>query len=194
MSFAPPSLADIIRSLYGVWLIFVRDARAATLLDTSVNGFWASFFAAALALPANVLIVMVDPDLDLPVGLWELFLVVQIYVVMVLAYPLAVSFLTQIFDRDDRFVDYVVAHNWASLPISYLYVFAMFALAGDGALGPEWLLDLATIAVHGAILYLLWRVARYTLDISEVQAVLVVIFELFVTSVLFRSLTLMPSW
>lgn len=194
MSFAPPSLADIVRALYGVWLIFVRDTRAVTLLDTSIQGFWASFFAAALALPANVLIVMVDTDLDLSVGLWELILVVQIYVVMVLAYPLAVLFLTQVFDRDDRFVAYVVAHNWASLPIAYLYVFVMFALAGDGAIGPEWLLDLVTLAVHGAILYLLWRVARYTLDLSEVQAVLVVVFELFVTWILFRSLTLMASW
>lgn len=192
MSFAPPSLAEIVRALYGVWLILIRDARAVSLLDTSVQGFWTSFFAAALALPAHMLMFLLNPvitdGLD-PVGMVKLL---EIYVIMVLAYPFAISFMLVVFDREANFVDYVVAYNWAGLPIAYLA--ALLTLATAGGVLPDGLAFLLSCLTYGTILYLLWRVARSTLDITEFQAVCVVVFEIVVTAALFEILLGFGGW
>ena len=44
-----PSMADTKRALEGAWLIARRDPGAMSRFDLTVEGFWASFFAAVVA-------------------------------------------------------------------------------------------------------------------------------------------------
>lgn len=120
-----PSGAEIQQYLSGVWRMMTGRADGLQLLDLSVDGFWNSFFAIVVALPALIVgWVGVANDLagDLAVELrfsllLRLFLadigawVLPLAVLAVAARPAGIA---------HRFVHYVVASNWASALFAWL--------------------------------------------------------------------------
>ena len=49
-------VSDVTKALFGIWLIVKNRAGADKFFDISVEGFWRSFVAAILVLPANIII------------------------------------------------------------------------------------------------------------------------------------------
>ncbi|EKF41193.1 hypothetical protein NA8A_16908 [Nitratireductor indicus C115] len=125
-----PPAAEIQQQLAGVWHMMMGRKDGLKMLDLSADGFWNSFFAIAVALPALAIgWVMAANDMVLegafasrPVLLVQFILTdlgawVLPYGLLALAMrPAGIA---------DRFVHYVVASNWAQALFSWLMLPAL---------------------------------------------------------------------
>ena len=107
---------EAFEGLYGAWRLFVRDQSAAALFDDSPNGFWKSFFCAAIVLPAYVPLVLLGPGaVESTRGvLGTLVIESAAYVIGWVAWPLIMAYVTPIIDRDREYMLYIVAFNWSN--------------------------------------------------------------------------------
>jgi hypothetical protein len=118
-----PSLAEILKALYGVFLLSRLHPGAPALFERTVDGFWKSLFAAVLVLPPHVLMTLrtvENATVDVPYNLGDAVTDLLIYVIIWLAYPVLMVAVTKVINRRERFLDYIVPYNWAMVPIGYL--------------------------------------------------------------------------
>ena len=182
-----PNIQEIVVGLHGAWRFLHFDRRAILLFDTSVAGFWKSFFAAFLALPGYLLLMYlvarVDPDRTPKVGGVVNFGVeIVIFALTWISYPIVMVTLSKWMGRSDRYYAYITAHNWSG--VIYFYVLLPVILSGilTGALGLPILL-----AVQAVMLAYIWFIARVVLDIPRISATLLVVLE-FSISLIFETL------
>ncbi|MDX2142565.1 MAG: hypothetical protein SFV19_04360 [Rhodospirillaceae bacterium] len=55
-----PSLREIVYGVFGAWRLARLDRSAMVHFDRTVEGFWKSFFAAAIVAPAYLILVATD--------------------------------------------------------------------------------------------------------------------------------------
>ena len=137
--------------------------RAASIerFDLSVEGFWKSFFAAVLTLPAYILMLWIDSarseasarDGGDLVGAFIFYLMGWII------FPLISLVLTRFFDLGGRYVPLVVAHNWVSVWLTAIFVAALVASL---VVPPPIDRSLLLMALVGA-LYVQWFVIKAAL-------------------------------
>lgn len=172
------SSAEVVRSLYGAWRLACRDPLGLQLFDTSVEGFWRSFYAALVALPAYA--VMVGFRVADEVGTADpmrLFAIETIaYVIGWTAFPLVAFYLTQILNRANYYPAYIVTYNWANVLQVALYM-PVTVLAGSGIVSTGIGVTLGLIAT-GAIVVYQYYIARTVLDIEPLPAVGMVVTDL----------------
>jgi hypothetical protein len=163
-----PRLAEIQRYFVGVWRMMMGRPDGIKLLDISADGFWNSFFAIAVALPAlivgwvsiansvapgqaafgarlSVLLKLATVD----IGAWVLPLVAF----AAAARPAGLA---------DRLAHYVISSNWGSALIVWMMLpptlLRLFYPAAD---------DIATaisIGLFGISLVLSWRLTNSALS------------------------------
>jgi hypothetical protein len=121
-----PPADDIQRYLTGAWQLMMGKREGVALLDVSADGFWNSFFAIAIALPALIVgwvgtanEIGADPAAAasrlsyllrlalIDIGAWILPLV-------------GLAFIASTAGIRDRFVHYVIASNWSSAILAWL--------------------------------------------------------------------------
>lgn len=163
-----PAGDDIQKYLYGAWQLLLGRREGMKLLDLSADGFWNSFYAIVLALPAmfvgwvSVTNGFGDQAAELGGRTAVLFKlafidlaawIVPLVVVGLLAKPIGIA---------DRFVPFVVASNWGSaitswmlLPVSIIEVF--FPSATESA-------DAISLVLFIAVLILVWRLTNASID------------------------------
>ena len=168
---------ETFEGLYGAWRLFLRDRSVISLFDDSVGGFWKSFFAAVLILPIYAVLVIFGP-IGVPSDrniLSILLIHAEFYVIGWVLWPLIMGHLAPAFDRDEKYVLYVVAFNW-SAGIQAAILFIIFLLANllgvSTALGT--LVDLVVLIV---LLTYHQFILRATLDVPAGPAFGLVIFE-----------------
>jgi hypothetical protein len=112
-------------SLNGAWRLMLGKADGVRLLDLSADGFWNSFYAMVVAVPALIVgwvgIANEIGDPDAFAG--RLAMLVKLATVDLGAWVLPLVALALIAPRagiGGRFVAYVVASNWASAIIAWL--------------------------------------------------------------------------
>jgi hypothetical protein len=112
-------------SLTGAWRLMLGKADGVRLLDLSADGFWNSFYAMVVAVPALIVgwvgIANEVGDPDAFAG--RLAMLVKLATVDLGAWVLPLVALALIAPRagiGGRFVAYVVASNWASAIIAWL--------------------------------------------------------------------------
>lgn len=121
-----PPADDIQRYLTGAWRLMMGKREGVALLDITADGFWNSFFAIAIALPALIVgwvgtaneiganpaaaasplsyllrLALID------IGAWILPLI-------------GLAFVAASAGIRDRFVHYVIASNWSSAILAWL--------------------------------------------------------------------------
>lgn len=163
-----PSGDEIQRYLTGAWQLMLGRRDGVKLLDLSADGFWNSFYAIVVALPAMFVgwvgTVNGYGDQVAEIGgrssvLFRLALIdmsawlVPLIVFGMLAKPMGVA---------DRFVAFVVASNWSSvitawmlLPIAILEVFLPSANQVSDALA---------LVLFMTMLVLVWRLTNAVID------------------------------
>lgn len=121
-----PSGDDIQSSLLGAWRMMMGRADGLRLLDLSADGFWNSFFAMVVALPAFV-VSWVALANDMSMGFdfagSRLSLVLRLALVDLAAWLVPLGLLAlaaRPAGIASRLVHYVVASNWASAIIVWL--------------------------------------------------------------------------
>lgn len=172
------SAREAATSLYGAYRLARFDARGMTYFETSLGGFWRSFYAAVIVAPMfAVLLVMRYAAGGVAVGGVRFAVVEAIaYVIAWVAFPLVMVSLARLLKREERYLGYIVAYNWASVLQNGLYLpLVMLGMAGvipAETVGPLSLIALSLILVYG------WFIAKVALDVGAGTAVALVALDL----------------
>ena len=171
-----PDQQEIVRSLFGAFRLARLDGRGMGYFNLSIEGFWRSFFAAAIVAPGYALLVAqklatwpaaVDPAV-------AVLIEAAAYALSWIAFPVAAVFLTTLLGLSRNYVPLIVAANWAEVLqfAAFLVVMLATVLLPSGVRGP------VLVAVIGAILAYEWFVARTALETTGGVAVGIVLVDL----------------
>ncbi|MEQ8297894.1 transporter [Nitratireductor alexandrii] len=160
-----PSAQDIQTYMTGAWRLMMGKPEAVRLFDLSADGFWNSFYAIVVAVPA-LTVGWASFAGDFAVGASGRFGIVFLLGVIDLAtwvLPLIVlALVAKPLGVGDRFVPYVVASNWGSALLIWLMLPAtLVRLLAPGADELAALLSLAAFLVTMA---LSWRLTNAVID------------------------------
>jgi len=177
--------AETRRALLGTLILARGDAQGMVAFDTSLDGFWRSFRAALICFPFYMLLVLgrLDEGSAAAASGVRVATVETIgYVISWTAFPLIILNLCRWLGRNDRFLAFMVAYNWCQVP--QIVLFAAIALVGKGGLPTGVAHDGLALAAAIASLVYEWFVARVALNATVIEAVLVVIVDLLLATIL----------
>ncbi|MCV3239879.1 transporter [Mesorhizobium sp. ZC-5] len=162
-----PPAEDIQQYLTGAWRLMMGKPDGIRLLDISADGFWNSFFAIVVSLPALVVGWVavaneLSQDPDIAGGRFSIFLRLGLVDIGAWVLPLAaLALVAKPAGIGGRFVHYVVATNWGSalivwsmLPPALLRLF--FPSASDTA-------SVISLVLFVLSLVLSWRLTNMAL-------------------------------
>jgi len=161
-----PDRAEIVASFVGAWRLFRLDPSAMSCFNTSLDGFWRSFFGAVLSLPAfafSFAFLIADLE-DPPEPAVAFILGIMAYGISWVAFPVIAAFVVRPMGLGHRYVPYIVAHNWGATLVAQAYFLAEILIriglfAGD-------LSDFVKLILFAVTLWYGWRVARVALEAS----------------------------
>ncbi len=156
-----PSREEIERALIAAWLLAKQDARAMSLFDLTVEGFWRSFFAAVLAAPFYAFLAANEYALTgLPASLsWVVIVHAFGYLLDWASFPLAAILLTKLVGLEQRYVPLIIANNWATV----LQLALFTAVVVVALVLPQPLSAILVMSALAAVLFYRWLVARQAL-------------------------------
>jgi hypothetical protein len=123
-----PSAEEIQQYLRGAWRMMLGKADGLRELDLSVDGFWNSFFAIVVALPALIVnwVTIADSYGDLAIDFNDRFAIfIRLGIIDLAAWVLPLAVLAAVARTArlaDRYVHYVVASNWTTAIVAWLMV------------------------------------------------------------------------
>lgn len=161
-----PGFEDIWRYMQGAWLLMMGRSSGLHHFEISADGFWNSFFAIPVALPALLLgwlAIANDLAADPVIFGSRASIVVRLAVIDILAWLVPLAFLALAVRPAgiaDRFAHYVIASNWGSALLVWLMLpaslFRMATGPGDGT-------TLVSLALFVVTLVLSWRLTNAAL-------------------------------
>jgi hypothetical protein len=158
-----PSAAEIQRYLTGAWRLMTGKPDGLLLLDLSADGFWNSFFAIVIALPALFIswIGVANEIADEPLAGGRLSILLRLAAIDLSAWILplvALAVAAPLAGIGARFVHYVVASNWGSALIIWLMLpAALLRLISPSSSD---LAALLSIGLFGLSMVLTWRLTN----------------------------------
>lgn len=168
---------DVTRSLRGSWRLMTKGADALRELDLSRRGFWVSFAALVLLLPATIALLAAERITDGLSNTGTLFdaplllaSVVGAECLAILAVPALLIGLQPQLAHAPRFTSFVIAWNWAGI-VSVSLMAVPATLFAIGWSFPE-LAVLQAAAFAAIVLRLRYCVARATFGAGQVAAVI----------------------
>ena len=182
------SVREVVYSVYGAWRLARLDRGGMQHFDTSLEGFWHSFFAAVIVAPAHVALVLIEGGPGADETDWLRFWLVKAiaYAAGWTAWPLVMFYMAKAIDREPAYLGYIVAYNWAQVVAAGL--FFLVAVVATTML-PADAIEVAFFLTTMLLLAYQWFIARAALDIGGGLAAGLVILDL-VVSVLIGSVAL----
>ena len=175
------SFAELKRSIFGAWLLARFDQNGLLFFENSVGAFWRSYWAALFAAPAYVTLVIIRAqDSTYAVGpLSSITIQTSSYIIGWFAMPFVMLYVCRIIDKEDRFLKYFIAYNWAVLlQVTLIFVIAILAKFG---VFPSVLSGILTfIAIMGILVYQGF-IAHVALIIPRAGAFGVVLLDLIIS-------------
>ena len=164
-------------ALFGAYRLARFDASGLRYFDTTITGFWRSFYVAAIIAPPYMLLLSLQYSAEEEPTPLLAFLTVNAisYIAGWFAYPLLMFYITQSMAREHLYMRYIVAYNWAAV-LQNGVMLPIFILATAGILPNDAAVFLGLIAFI-AILTYSWFIACKGLDISGLSAAGVVVAE-----------------
>jgi|AGTN01.2.fsa_nt_gi hypothetical protein len=124
------SLAEVARGLFGAYRLARRDPGGIALFDDSPRGYWRSFWAAAVAAPAFLILDAATGGFGQGFGPRQAMIQAIAYVIDWTAFPLVMIGVADALGKWPRYMRYIVAYNWAAvLQIALLLPLALMAVA-----------------------------------------------------------------
>lgn len=182
-----PPLIEVQLALGGALRLAVGDRRGLGFFDTSLDGFWRSFRAAAICFPLYLILVAfrVSAVQWERSGIPAVVIVEAIsYVISWVAFPLLILPLARLLGRENRFLAFMVVYNWSQIPQTALFV--IVAIDGASGLLTPGSAAFARLVAAVAVLVYEWYIARVALAVTGAQATLVVVADLLLNSMLGR--------
>jgi len=189
------TVEEATRGIFAAWFMFLRDKRAALLLENTYMAAVKSYWAALIVLPLYMLgttLEFLNPSDDIrnfaalakEAGLFNA--TVAEFCIFVLcwfvAWPLVLDRIAPLLDCDDNFFRYVVAYNW--MRVTYVLVGLSFVTLHFAGLIPTGVADAAALTVLLMLWSYHWFVLRHALGVNGGFAALLVAAEfMFVTTI-----------
>ncbi len=170
-----PSLAEVGRAIYGAWRLMLFDADGMAFFDTSIDGFWRSFFAAVVVAPAYVLFVVVNlatAETEAVDPGWVALVKCGAYLASWVVFPAAAVFVTRLLGVTARYIPLIVAYNWSNVPALLILLPVEVLTASGSGIGET----IGTFALLFILVYE-WFVVRVALGVAAFTAVGVVVFD-----------------
>lgn len=168
---------ELAAAITGVVRLLRWDETGFACFEATLDGFWRSFWAAAILAPFTAAILLRQVALapsDSSVH-YVLFRAIG-YVIGWLAYPLAMTRISQFLGRRERYFTYMVAYNWFHLveivawgPLALLDAFGL--LPGEAE-------ALLSLLILGVLLAYEWFLARRGLRVEGGTAAALVVIDL----------------
>ncbi|HTQ34784.1 MAG TPA: hypothetical protein VMI30_11475 [Stellaceae bacterium] len=182
---AAAAWAEAWLALTGALRLARGDTSGLGYFDPSEEGFWHSFRAAALCYPLYLILLAFPIELGTPpeFDAWRVFLIETIhFVISWVAFPLLMVPLVDKLQRGDRYFIFMTAYNWCQVPQTA--AFAAVALVGAIGLLSKDGMVIADLVVGVAALVYEWYISYVSLAVSRPRAVLVVVFDVVLATVL----------
>ena len=121
-----PDRAEIVSSFIGAWRLFRMDPDAMRWFNTSMDGFWRSFFAAVLALPSFVFAFafQFSDMVEAPNPIAAVVLGAIAYAASWVVFPVIAALVVRPMGYGHHYVPYIVARNWAGALVAQAYLAA----------------------------------------------------------------------
>jgi hypothetical protein len=168
--------SEISTGLRGAFVLARLDPGGMAYFDRSAAGFVRSYRAAIIIYPVFLLMLALPGggDADTPsVDGFRIFLVETIgYVIGWTAFPVLMLPLSRFLGREERWLGYIIAYNWAQIPQQLLALASTLLVAG-GLLPapPVFAVTIVAVLVYGAF------IARVALDVSRTVATMIVLLD-----------------
>ncbi len=178
-----PGREEIVRALFGAFLLVRRDPRGMGFFNITVEGFWRSFFAAVLVAPMFAIIMALhrtEQAAEFTVA-WQFLSQTIRYALDWAVYPVIVAVVARLINLSHLYVGYIVAYNWAKVLINA--VFLVLAVLAAPDIVPDALINFLKLATLVAVIYYLWFVTCTALQLAWYVGAALVAVE-FVTSLL----------
>ena len=175
---------DVNRSFKGMLALLNSRVEGLKAFDMSERGFWRSFTAIWLTLPAYIVSValarqqlgFLQPEQSLFGNAWIDMVVALGHVASFVALPVAMIFIARRLNLTGRYVPFVIVTNWISvIGLLALSVPAILLLLG-WATPP--LASLFSLAFAVIVLRMQWFATKATLGLSGPVALAIVLFGL----------------
>ena len=179
-----PSVAEIASSIFGVWRLAHLDKSALQYFNRSVEGFWRSFFAAVITLPGYAILMALQFQSE-TVTAESAKVIIVLGLTYVLAWtviPLVMYSLTQAMGRSAEYIGYIVALNWAQVPLMLVYV-PIVGIEAAGFLPAAFGETLSFVALLG-LLFFEGYIAHTALRIGAMAATGIVILSFVIVQVI----------
>ncbi len=169
-----PGLAEVWRALHGAWRLAFLDTRGLTGFEASRAGGLRSFWAMALVLPLNAVILAVKQlmsadDTAPPNAVIDLLGPLVAWVVLIAIMYGLVSW----YGRTERFWLFVSSYNWTQVPLAVVVLLSVaLATAAGSIVDPT--ADADTVPM------LAWSVAHIALGIAFTLQLGTLIYEWYV--------------
>jgi hypothetical protein len=167
---------EVNRSVKGTLDLLNNKAEGLKAFDMSERGFWRSFAAIWLTLPAYIVSLaferlrlgLVQPDRSLLDNLWVDFVVALGHVASFIALPIAMIFIARSLRLTQRYAPFVIVLNWITvIGLLLLSVPAMLLLLGWATPALATMFSLAFAVV---IVRVQWFATKATLGVSGLSA------------------------
>ena len=135
---------EIVQSLTGAWKLFIDRPDAMHYFDVSIDGFWRSFAAILLVLPAYVIlmiaeriVILSEPIVD-PVFGEAAFVTNNSFILILdwIALPIILALVAGPLGVGRNYASYIVARNWcavlATAPFGVLAILSLIGLIPGG--------------------------------------------------------------
>ena len=179
---------DIANALVGAWRLARFDRSGLSFFGRDKAAFIGSFRAAIIAYPAFLILLLLRlTDAEWQETDWlHLFLVETIgYVIAWAAFPLLMLPVTRFLGREHLWLGFIVVYNWSQV-LQYALFLIATGLAESGLLPSPLAAGIATAATV-AVLGYEWFIARVALDISATAAVMIVLVDLVLGTIVSRA-------
>ncbi|HLO76673.1 MAG TPA: hypothetical protein VK196_09495 [Magnetospirillum sp.] len=107
--------AEIVAGLTGAFRLMRRDPGGLACFDTSLPGFWKSFWAAALVAPSFLILDLLSGGLTTETSFHEIAIKMIGYVIDWTAFPVVMITVADSLDRWPNYRRYIVAYNWSAV-------------------------------------------------------------------------------
>lgn len=179
------TLREATYGLYGAWRLIFRDRGAMKFFDCSLGGAIRSFWAAPLAYPgflALLMLRMAGEDVGAADVVRTLIVVTIGYVIGWCAYPLTALPFCRWVAPEERALGFIIAYNWSQVPQTVL----LLAVAAVGALhvAPLYVIAFVSTVAYLATLVYEWFIARIALDAGALPATALVLLDVLLGALL----------
>lgn len=179
---------EVNRSFRGTLDLLNSRSEGLKSFDMSERGFWRSFMAIWLTLPAYIVSLaferlrlgLLQPDQSLLDNVWLDLVVAMGHLAGFIILPLAMIWITRWFRLEKAYVPFVIVTNWISVVgMLLLSVPAMLMLLGWA---PPGLASVFSLAFAIIIVRLQWFATKATLGLTSIPALGIVVLGIVLNS------------